>query len=204
MPISDPLRGASRRGVLALAIGLAAAPSLAHADAVDRAQALVDAISQEMIALLRAGRSGGQLVADFERILARYGDMPVVASSVLGPPWRGASAAQRQAFVTAFQAYLARKYARQFTDFRGAQVTPVRARDAGRSGVLVETAVTRPGREGFAVEWQVSERGGSPRVVNLIVEGVSMLTNERAEVGALLEASGGNLDRLIAAMQAAA
>ncbi len=130
--------------------------------------------------------------------------MPVVAASVLGPPWRGASAAQKSAFVAAFQGYLARKYGGQFRDYQDAKIALVRARDAGKSGVLVETSVTRPGRDPYQVEWQVSERGGAPKVVNLIIEGVSMLTNERAEVGAMLEAAGGSLDKLIAAMRASA
>lgn len=205
MPTSDAPRP-SRRALLAGAAALGAAallaPRAALADATERAQALVRALSDELIALLKSGRSQAQLFVDFERLLARYGDMPVVAASVLGPPWRSASAAQKQAFVAAFQTYLARKYGRQFTDYQNAQIAIVRARDAGRNGVLVETRVTRPGREGFAVEWQVSERGGAPKVVNLIIEGVSMLTNERAEVAALLEAEGGSIDRLTARMRA--
>jgi phospholipid transport system substrate-binding protein len=198
MPISD------RRALLLAAAALAAAalaPGLARASAASRAEALVEGLSAELIALLRSGRSAAQLYGDFERLLARYGDMPVVAASALGPPWRAASPAQKAAFVAAFQTYLARKYGRQFTDYQNATITLVRARDGGRSGVLVETRVTRPGREGFAVEWQVSERGGAPKVVNLVIEGVSMLTNERAEIGAMLEADGGSLDRLIARMR---
>ncbi len=206
MTISDPPSALSRRFLLATGLAAVLNASVflgpARADASARAQDLVAALSQEMMALLRGGRSDAQLVADFERILSRYGDMQIVAASVLGPPWRGASSAQKQAFTTAFQGYLARKYGKQFRDYDDASVAIRRARDGGKSGVLVETAITRTGRQPFAVEWQVSERSGAPRVVNLIIEGVSLLTNERAEVGALLEASGGNVDRLISTMNA--
>jgi phospholipid transport system substrate-binding protein len=209
MPISESLIRPTRRafclGALA-ALAAAALPmtrALAAGEA-ERAQALVAQLSETLIALLRSGKSEAALITDFEALLARYGDMPVVAASVLGPPWRSASQAQKQAFVSAFQTYLSRKYGRQFTDYKNATIQIRRARDGGRSGVLVETVITRPGRDGFVVEWQVSERGGSPKVVNLIIEGVSMLTNERAEVGAMLEADGGNLDQLIARMRATA
>jgi phospholipid transport system substrate-binding protein len=193
----------TRRRVLGLVAALAVAPRAAWATPEARAAALVAALSAELIGLLRSGRSEARLYGDFESLLARYGDMPVVAASVLGPPWRGASGPQRAAFVAAFQGHLSRKYGRQFRDYQNAAIEIRRARDAGRSGVLVETVVSRPGREGFVVEWQVSERGGQPKVVNLIIEGVSMLTNERAEVGAMLESEGGSLDRLIARMRAA-
>jgi len=208
MPISDAGRAIARRDVMfgatSLAL-LAALPlSVRAAAEEDRARALVGQLSQELIALLRSGRSEAQLYGDFERLLARYGDMPVVAASVLGPPWRSASTAQKQAFVAAFQTYLARKYGRQFREYQNATIAIGRVRAGGNAGVLVATTISRPGRDPFAVEWQVSERSGTPKVVNLIIEGVSMLTNERAEVGAMLEASGGSIDALTRKMRGAA
>lgn len=208
MPISD--RRAADPGRRAAIAGLAGAvlvaflPLPARAAATGRAEALVTRLSADLIAMINSGKPEAQLYRDFEALLTRFGDMPVVAASALGPNWRGASAAQRQAFIAAFQTYLARKYGRQFRDYRNGRIEIVRARDAGRSGVLVETTAIRPGQSGIKVEWQVSERGGSPKVVNLIIEGVSMLTNERAEIGAMLEAERGNLDRLIARMRATA
>ena len=123
--------------------------------------------------------------------------MPAVAASVLGPPWREASQGQKQAFVAAFQGYLSRKYGAQFDEYRNARIEVTGASDGGRAGVLVQTRVVRPGQQAIAVDWQISERSGAARVVNLVIEGVSMLATERAEVGAMLEASRGNIDGLI-------
>lgn len=197
MRISDP----TRRGVIAmglggLTLGLGARP--AAAQAVAQAQNLIGALAQEMTRLVNSGRSAPQLYGEFEQILARYADMPAVAASALGPPWRGASNAQKQAFVAAFQHYLSRRYGRQFEQYRSAQIVTGTAKDAGRAGVLVETRVVRPGQQDIRVDWQIGARGGSPRVVNLIIEGVSMLANERAEIGAKLDARRGDLNALIA------
>jgi phospholipid transport system substrate-binding protein len=179
-------------------------PGAALATATARAEQLVASLSAELLALVNSGRPEAQIYAGFEAILARYGDMPAVAASVLGPPWRSATPAQRQAFVAAFQGYLARRYGRQFREYQRAQIQVVRARDGGNAGVLVQTTVVRPGQENIAVEWQVSERGGSTKVVNLIIEGVSMLANERAEIGTMLEAQRGSIDGLVAALKARA
>ena len=78
------------------------------------------------------------------------------------------------------------------------------ARDGGKAGVLVQTVVVRPGQEDIAVDWQISERSGATKAVNLIIEGVSMLANERAEIGAQLEAKRGDLDALIAQLSSPA
>jgi phospholipid transport system substrate-binding protein len=202
MRISE-FAGVTRRraiGGLATAAAVIGLGGPAAAQAVAQAQGLVTTLAAEMTALVNSGRSADQLYGEFERILARYADMPAVAASVLGQPWRGLSNPQRQAFVAAFQRYLARKYGRQFNEYRNARIAVAGAQDAGRSGVLVRTAVLRPGQEDIAVDWQISDRSGSPRVVNLIIEGVSMLANERAEVRAMLDAQG-SVEGLIAAMR---
>lgn len=195
----------NRRTVLALAAaGMAAATLPASAATTDAAVALVHSLAADLTRIVNSGRSAGQLQGEFQGLLARYADMPAVAASVLGPPWREASAAQKQAFVSAFQAYLARKYGAQFDSYRNAKIDVSGARDGGRAGVLVSTRVVRPGQEPVAVDWQISDRSGQARVVNLVIEGVSMLATERAEVGAMLEASRGNVDALTAALKARA
>ena len=205
MPTTDPITRPGRRALLA---GLASAallgllPRPAAADAASQAQALVMAISADLTKLVNSGRSEAQLYRDFEGLLARYADMPAVAAATLGPAWRGASAGQRQAYVAAFQSYLARKYGRQFGEYRNASISVTGARDAGKAGVLVQTVVVRPGQENIAVDWQISNRSGRARAVNLIIEGVSLLANERAEIGAMLDAQGGSVDRLTAELRA--
>ncbi len=186
-----------RRGALGLLAAAALIAGPARAAATDRATALVDTLSAELTRLMNSGRSGSQLYGEFERLLARYADMPAVAASVLGPPWRSASQGQRQGFVAAFQSYLARKYGAQFDEYRNARIEVTGAKDAGKAGVLVLTRVVRPGQQAIAVDWQISERSGQARVVNLVIEGVSMLATERAEVGAMLEASRGSVDGVI-------
>jgi phospholipid transport system substrate-binding protein len=130
--------------------------------------------------------------------------MPAVAASVLGPPWRGASQGQKQAFVSAFQAYVAAKYGAQFRDYQNASISVLGSRDGGKAGVLVQTTAKRPGKENVAIDWQVSARSGSPKVVNLVIEGVSMLASERAQVGAMLDGAGGSVDGLIRELRARA
>jgi phospholipid transport system substrate-binding protein len=202
MPTNDPTRRALLLGTAALLTAAVGGPARAASTA--QAEALVTKLAGELMQLVNSGRSEAQTYAGFEGILARYADMPAVAASVLGPPWRGASAGQKQAFVAAFRHYLARRYGKQFREYRNARIVVAGARDGGKAGVLVSSKVVRSGQEDIAVDWQVSDRSGSVRVVNLIIEGVSMLANERAQVGAMLDAQRGSIDGLIAQLNAQA
>jgi phospholipid transport system substrate-binding protein len=201
MPTNDRT---SRRRLLAGLAALSAAAALGRPAraATTAATAFVTGLTQELLALVTSGQPDARVYSGFESILARYADMPAVAASVLGPPWRGASAAQRQAFVAAFQHYLARRYGKQFRDYRSAKFQVTGARDGGKAGILVATKVLRPGQDAIAVDWQVSDRSGQTKVVNLIIEGVSMLATERSQIGAMLDAQKGNLDRLTAQLAA--
>ena len=204
MPISDAAHFQDRRGFMLAslaALGAAAFPRWARADAAAQAASLVSQLSGELTQLVNSGQSEARVYAGFESILSRYADMPAVAAAALGPPWRAATSAQKSQYATAFQAYLARKYGRQFREYRNSTVEVTGARDAGKAGALVNTTVRIPGRSPIAVDWQVSARSGQPRVVNLIIEGVSMLANERAEIGAILESQGGSIDGLTRELQ---
>ncbi len=205
MPINDLALGLTRRRLLGgiAAIGLVAAlgrPVLAAS--TDAATAFVTTLTQQLLALVNSGKSPAQVYAGFEGILARYADMPAIAASVLGPPWRGASQGQKQAFVAGFQHYLSHRYGKQFDEYTNARFQVTGARDGGKAGVLVSTKVVRPGHDDIAVDYQVSDRSGQTKVVNLIIEGVSMLATERAEIGSIVEAQHGNIDAVSAQLAA--
>lgn len=61
---------------------------------------------------------------------------------------------------------------------------------------MVKTRFIRFGERPVPVEWQVADRGGRPRVVNMIVEGVSMLASERSEIALRLEKAKGSIAAL--------
>ncbi|HSF92485.1 MAG TPA: ABC transporter substrate-binding protein, partial [Paracoccaceae bacterium] len=151
-----------------------------------------------VLRVINSGKAEAAMLVDFEGIFRSYADVPRIAGVSLGAPWRTATSAQKAGYVEAFQGYLARKYGRQFRKFAGAKIDIVRSRDGGRKGVLVLSMIDLPGDTPFEVEWQVIEVSGTPKMFDLIIEGISMLASERSEIGAMLEKRGGDIDRLIA------
>jgi phospholipid transport system substrate-binding protein len=70
--------------------------------------------------------------------------------------------------------------------------------DAGRKGMLVKTSLIRTGEAPVVVEWLVTDRPGRVVITDFVIEGVSMLVTKREEIGGMLEARGGNVEKLIA------
>lgn len=200
-----PIYMTDRRSILAGLAGVSAAVLLpGGVSAMTQAQArtLIDQVMADVQSIINSGASEAQMFARFETLFNRYGDVPIIARSALGPPARAASASQMQAFTAAFGGYLARKYGRQFRRFVGADA---RVNDAHplQSFWEVETTMTLRGEAPFEVRWHVSDRSGSNRFFNIIIAGVNVLAAERQEIGSMLERRGGNLDRMIQDLQSA-
>lgn len=204
---SEPLRVSrvSRRSLVigaGAAAAIAAFPGVAQAMTTDQARALIDDVIAEVNRIINSGRSEAQMLDDFERLFARWADVPTIARSALGPPARTASAAQLDAFTLAFRGYMARKYGRQFRRFIGGRVDVTGARQVQSFYEVISVARLR-GEAPFEVRWHVSDRSGRNLFFNMIIEGVNLLTSERVEIGAMLERRGGNIDRLIQDLRSA-
>ncbi|MEL7415082.1 MAG: ABC transporter substrate-binding protein, partial [Pseudomonadota bacterium] len=159
-------------------------------------------IATDVLSYIDADISDAAKKERFRQTMNRFADVRTIARFALGVAWRSATEAQQVAYVTAFEEYAANKYGRQFDDFESSGIEVGSALDAGRKGIVVTSRVVRPGQAPVVVEWQFSDRSGSPLLVDIIVEGISLLTTERQEISAKLDARGGDMDRLIADLPA--
>jgi len=194
----------TRRSVLTALGAVCLLPMLprgAWAVTPSAASGLVQQVATEITRIINSGQSEGSMIADFERMMGRYADMPTIAQSVLGPAARSASSGQVSAFATAFRGYMARKYGRRFREFIGGTVTVAGAQDTGRY-VEVVSIVDMRGEAPFEVRFRVWDRSGQPLFIDMLIEGVSLVISERAEVGALLDRNGGSIDATIQALGA--
>ncbi|MDP5305874.1 MlaC/ttg2D family ABC transporter substrate-binding protein [Paracoccus spongiarum] len=198
----DPRIG--RRAVLALIAGgaglVAMRPALALGGA--QAQAFIQRAVDDVYAVINSGQAPAAMYRQFEAILARYGDVDVVARTVLGPAARQVSAAQFASYKAAFQGYIGRKYGKRFREFVGGRIEVGGAR-AVKSYVVVDSVAYLSGRAPMKVEWHVSDRSGRVSFFNLIIEGVNMLASERAEMAAMLARRKGDVAALTADLQRA-
>ena len=189
----------TRRGFaagLAVTAAVLALPLPAQALTADQARTLVDKTVTDINSIINSGKSEGAMLGDFERLFARYADVPAIARSVLGPAARQASKAQLSAYTKTFQGYISRKYGRRFREFIGGRIEVADARKVKSFYEVISTAHLK-GEAPFEVRWHVSDKSGKSLFFNIIIEGVNMLASERTEMGALLDQRGGDLDRLI-------
>ena len=168
------------------------------ADRVVDSQKLVTNLYNDLVATSKKELSIDEQKTELEKLFQKYVDIPIIARAVLGKSWRNANTNQRAKFVNAFKNYVSIKYGRQFSEFKGTTLEIVKSRDTlTKAGVLVSTVVVVPGNPSLKVVWQVSDGSGSLKLIDLRVEGISMLSTERQEFRSRLKKFNGSLDRLI-------
>jgi phospholipid transport system substrate-binding protein len=199
MPNDMPLTRRGFASALASGLVLAALPRHALALTADEARSLVDKTVADINSIINSGKSEKAMLGDFEKLFARYADVPTIARSALGPAARTASNGQLSSFTKAFQGYISRKYGRRFREFIGGRIEVAEAKAVKSYYEVISTAYLQ-GESPFEVRWHVSDKAGKSLFFNIIIEGVNMLASERTEIGALLDQRGGDIDRLIADM----
>ncbi len=190
-----------RRAVLAGAGGLmlsAALPTFAIALTEDTAVNFINKVVADVHEIINSGKPEARMLVDFEAFFSKNSEVSLIAKTALGAPGRMASSSQLAAYIRAFQGYISRKYGRQFRDFAGAKISVISSRDAGSKGVIVKSFVDAANRSDYDLDWWVIEVNGRPKMFDLIIEGISLISTERIEIGALLESVGGDIDKMTA------
>ena len=172
-----------------------------YADRIIQSEKLVESLYNDLVATSIKELSIDQQKIELKNLFQKYVDIPIIARAVLGKSWGQANSDQRKRFISAFKTYVSHKYGRQFSEFQGTTLEITKSRDTlTKAGVLVSSIVVVPGNPSLKVIWQVSDGSGSLKLVDLRVEGISMLSTERQEFRSKLKKFEGSIDELTQAI----
>jgi phospholipid transport system substrate-binding protein len=177
-------------------------PISSFADKIKNSQSLVTDIYRELSIISELNLTESEQKEKLNFLFEKYVDVKIIARAVLGGAWRQASPSQKDKFISAFKEYASNKYGKQFSEFKGTKLKIQKSKDTGtKAGVLVSSYLTVPGRDSIKVIWQVSDGSGFVKLIDIKVEGISMLSTERQEIRSKLKKASGSINKLIIDMQ---
>lgn len=192
-----------RRSLLSVAVLLLAITDVHGAPARD-ATALVDALVREGLQTLRDERlTPGARQERFAAILENDFDLPRIARFTAGRYWSMASEADRQHFVNVFEHWVIVTYSDRFSGYSGEGVKVTGSRPDSETIVTVFTQLVRAtGGPPVKIDWRVRrDQTNDYRVVDVAVEGVSMLVTQREEFSSVIQSNGGTVAGLTKALE---
>jgi phospholipid transport system substrate-binding protein len=162
------------------------------------AKDFVDGVATQVIAIAKTDSlSTAQRQAKIEAIFANKVDINFVAKFVLGKHWRTATPKQQQDYIAAYRPFILKNYASKLTKYSGQTYTLKDARADGDASVVTMSIHDTDGQD-ILVDYRLRGEGGGFRIVDIMVEGVSLLTTQRSEFNGIVESKG--LDGLIQAL----
>ena len=137
----------------------------------------------------------------FAELLSAGFDLDYIGRFVLARYWNAASASQRDACLPLFHHYVIRTYASRLRGYSGETFEIVAQRQAGPRDVIVRTRIARPGGGALIdADWRVRNVDGTLRIIDVMVEGISMAITQRQEFSSVIRRKG--IDGLIADLRA--
>ena len=134
---------------------------------------------------------------EFRRLLTDGFHLELIGRFVLGRHWRRASDEERAEFQRLFEDYVVASYAQQLANYAGEQLVIQRGQVKGERGALVSSQITRPQGDPIQVEWRLRRAGEGWRIIDVVVEGISMAVTHRSEFSSVIGSHGGRIDGLL-------
>jgi phospholipid transport system substrate-binding protein len=136
----------------------------------------------------------------FRTILNRTFEVPLIARFTLGRYWRRASKVQQKEYVELFEDFIVLAYTARFKNYNGKAFTVGKMRKIDERDALVQSELALKDGRKIIVNWRVRSKT-EPKIIDVIVEGVSMAITQRDEFSAIINQNGGKIDGLLTALR---
>jgi phospholipid transport system substrate-binding protein len=185
-----------RRTLLALSASaavLSAVPRLAFAQEVkgDPAQVVSQFAQIGIVQVLAANIPKQQKSDRFRVLFKQFFDIPSIARFTLGRFWKAAQPDEQTKFLAAFEDVIVYTWTRRFSEYNGQTLKIQSTAPDGDDGALITSTVIGKDVQPIAVAWRLRKRDDGWRVVDVIVEGISMAGTYRQEYASIINEQGG-------------
>lgn len=125
---------------------------------------------------------------EIRRIVENLVDFPEMARRCLGRHWTDRTAQEREEFVRLFKAVLEHSYFGKIQNYSGERIVYTGERVDGDSARVRSKVIAGPGDE-VSVEYRLHLVGSRWEVYDVLVEGVSVVSNYRAQFNRIIQIS---------------
>ncbi len=175
--------------------------ALGAADAAqNEAERFVKSLGDEAIVVLSTSdASEEQRKIRFRSLLDQGFAVDTIARFVIGRYWRAATPQQRQEYMSLFREFVLDTYARRLDGYSGETFDVIKTLPIDETDTMVSTEIVRQNGPPIRVDYRVRVRNDGHRIVDVIVEGISLVVTQRAEFASVINRKG--LDGLLAELR---
>lgn len=166
---------------------------------------LVQKLSDEVLDIIRkdeALRNGDttRAIRAIEEVVLPHFNLRRMTMLAVGRDWRQTTPAQQERLTNAFYAMLVRTYSNALSQYQDQTIDfrPLRMRP-GETTARVQTSIRQSGAQPISVDYVLEKRDGAWHIFDIVVAGVSLVTNYRGTFAQEIRAGG--IEGLINALE---
>ncbi len=163
------------------------------------AKAFIDSVAARGIGLLSTDKANIVEQKNLFRALLRDSfDLSTIGRFALGKYWRAATPVQRTEYQSLFEQMVIDTYSERFATYEGQKLNVISAKPVEGGDIMVlSQIVPTNGSERINVDWRVRSHGSSFKIVDIVIEGVSMAVTQRSDFSGLIGQKNGDITTLI-------
>lgn len=183
-------------------LALFAGAAKADIDAA-KAEDFVKNVTQEgLVEIINSNASQAERDARFEKLFNSALDLKFIGRFVLGRYWKTASAEQRDRFIDVYRKLNVKTWSKRFDDFKGKEfIFKGTSSSSSANQIFVNSVVPMEQAQPATVVWRVKEENGKFKIVDIVIENVSLAITARNEYTAFIKKSPDGLNGLIADLE---
>lgn len=135
----------------------------------------------------------------FEKLFNKALDLNFIGQFVLGRYWRTATPQQKKDFIAVYRKLNIKTWSARFDEFKGKDFKFVGTTPSNsKNQIFVNSTVDMGEGEPAKVVWRVKQNADNFKIVDIIIENVSLAITARNEYTAFIKNHNGDIDALIA------
>ena len=118
---------------------------------------------------------------------------------MIGRHWRKASDEVKSEYLKLFGDLMVIIYAERFEKYSGEKLLVKRVEVRNKKDALVYTTMVKAndGAKPLKVNWRVRQKNGVYTIIDVMVEGISMIMTQKSEFSSFIKSNGGELNPLL-------
>jgi len=153
--------------------------------------AVVQETADASVAVLQdKSLSADQKRHKIEEIVYAHFDFDILARLVLARNWKQLTPDQQQQFVAEFKKHLSLTYGKNVETYNNERAVITGEREESGGDWTVKSKILRPGASDILVDYRLRHDGGKWRVIDVIIEGVSLVANFRSQFQEIISNQG--------------
>ncbi len=164
----------------------------------ESSNAFVNELGNDVISILRnKHQSMAVRKSNFRKEIREHFDLPSIGKFIIARYWRRMNDAQHKKYISLFEDAVIENYASQFDNYKQQSLVITGSQKTKDGGTVISSEIRTPGKgTPLHIKWKVFKTSRGLKVLDVIVENVSMSLTLRNEYSSVISSRGGKVDSL--------